>query len=348
MLFNFDNLRKNTPRQLQTSLPDSWVMKLLSSATPTSKFSRKLLRALYGKQYKHMSIAGAAFQLKPTTHPQIWEVYWKGKKLGETHPFPNAFTDSSPDSDIWIMATGPSINQLDLKQLKSRNVFGVNGSIAVCQKHGIQPQYYASSDHNFFNDRMSLVKEAVNSGTHCFFSFNGISKICQHAPELIAQGKISLFETVNRYYGLPRLTSSDLRAACDTDPDLSMGADHHIGWSNDLTKGVFIAKTITFSACQIAQFLGAKNIFLLGMDLGHSADQPVRAYESGAQACNSSLDKDYLTTILPSFEFLKKTMMDSSSQFRVWNISPQSRLPDEVIPKITYEQALNHQLPATP
>ncbi len=327
------------PRSLEMSMARAIAANLVRSLPPRSKLSRKLLRIIYGEKFKHMSIAGAAFRLQPTAHPQVWEIFWKGEKLGETHPFPE--TETLVKDDIWVLATGPSVKELDLSRLKDKKVMGVNGAIAICQQHGIVPTYYASSDHNFFSDRMDLVKEAIASGAHCFFSFNGLARICERAPELIATGKISFFEIVNRYYGIPRIDSNDLLRCGSNDPDLLISDNNpKVGWSHDIRKGVFAAKTITYSACQIANFLQARNIFILGMDLGNPQGQPIRAYESGPQACNSSLFKDYEKTILPSFQFLSQLNLPT----RVWNLSLNSRLPNDVIPKLSFENALNLQL----
>ena len=338
MPIDFQKICLEAPRKLKMSAAQTGTFKLLQSLPHRSKLSRKLLRCIYGKRFKHMTITGAAFRLQPTSHPQVWEIFWKGKKLGETHPFPQI--QNSEKEDIWILATGPSVNSLDLSKIRNKKVLGVNGSIAVCQKHGIVPSYYASSDHNFFSERMKLIKEAIASGAHCFFSFNGIARICEQAPEIISQGKISFFEIVNRYYGIPGVEMGDLYQSCSRDPDMIISSNpYKIGWSHNLCKGVFVAKTITYSACQIANYLQARNIFILGMDLGNPKGQPIRAYESGAQACVSSLDKDYEATILPSFQFLSQLNLST----RVWNLSLNSRLPDDVIPKLSYEDALNYE-----
>ncbi|MDG1300300.1 MAG: hypothetical protein P8R37_01775 [Opitutae bacterium] len=326
------------PRQLDQSVLRDAVLFAMRRFPATSKPSRKVLRLIYGRKFKHMGPAGASLKLLPTSHPQIWEIYWRGGKLGETVPYPPPLENP----DLWLMATGPSINRLDLKKIKGQALFGVNGAIAVCSKHGILPTYYASSDHNFFNERMQLIKAAVSSGSHCFFSFNGISRICEQAPEILARGKISLFEVVNRYYGTAAAEPSDVIMAAQKDDDIVVDpANPAIGWSHDITKGVFAAKTIVYSACQISAYLKAKNVFILGMDLGHVGPYPERAYESGSKACSSSLDKDYSSRIYPSFKLLSE--LNLSSEF--WNLSAQSRLPMSVIPHISFEQALSRIFP---
>lgn len=329
---------QQAPRQLDRSVLRDAALFAIRKLPSTSRPSRKALRVIYSTKLKHMRPAGASFKLQPTSHPQIWEIFWRGKKLGETVPYPEPLEQPN----LWLLATGPSVKSLDLSKIKGQPLFGVNGAIAVCSKHGILPSYYASSDHNFFNQRMSLVKEAVSSGSHCFFSFNGISRICEQAPEVLARGKISLFEIVNRYYGVPSVEASEVVKAAQEDSAIIVDpSDPAIGWSYDITKGAFAAKTIAYSACQISAYLKAKNVFILGMDLGHSGSHPERAYESGSQACSSSLDKDYSSRIFPSFKLLSELNLST----RFWNLSAQSRLPASIIPHMSFEQALSNNIP---
>ena len=229
----FTTISEKHPRPLQLSTWQTLLLRTLQPLNPSSRLSRKLLRTAYGKKLKHMCQAGAAFQLTPTSTPQAWNIHWKGRKLGTTSPFPNKkFTGKT----LWILATGPSTNSQDLSQLQGMDVMGVNGAPAVCQKHGVTPKFFVSTDPDFFEHRMHLVALAVESGAHCFFSSNGISKICQHAPHLFSKGTITLLETVNRFYGIKQLTPQQLfqQAAADHDMVLPDASQHKVGWSHNL------------------------------------------------------------------------------------------------------------------
>ena len=248
---------------------------------------------------------GANLELVPSDEPDVWEIYWKKEHLGRTAPLPKAIKGE----DLWILATGPSIKDLDLSKLQGHKVLGLNGAIATCQEVGISPSHYAITDRDFFEHRMPLVVDAVNSGAHCLFSMNGLARICEQAPQLLTTGKISLLQTVNRYYGLPQLSANDLVEALQHHPSLSISSDgdSKIGWSRDISHGVFTANTIAYIGCQIAESLGAENAYLLGMDLGSPTNTPARSYEDGQKARPTTLDKDYESTILPSFELLRDT-----------------------------------------
>jgi KDO transferase-3 len=297
-----------------------------------SALSIKLTRLLYGKKLKHMRNTGANLQLKPSNGG--WEVKWKGQKLTTTLPFPSPNSSNSP---LWIIATGPSIRGLDLTQLKNETLIGLNGAISTCLENAITPTYYAITDRDFFENRMNLVEDAIKSGAHCFFSFNGIARICEQAPELLHLSKISLLETVNRYYMVPQLDESSLRKELAKQPKLVLPSQCNMksGWSHDAALGVFTGNTIAYIACQLANTLKFKNAFILGMDLG-SVKGMERSYEIGMDARPTTIDSDYETYILPAFRLLSK--INPYTQF--WNLSPTSKLPESVMPRKSFKIAL--------
>jgi Kdo-III transferase WaaZ len=274
------------------------------------------------------------FSLASTPNAQVFDILWDGNKLGSTVQSPT----SIESRDMWILATGPSINDLDLSKLKGKTVMGLNGAITSCEAHNITPRFYAITDRDFFEHRMHLVEKVVQSGAHCFFSFNGLARICELAPHLLTVGKISLLETVNRRYNTSQLSSKELFKQCSLDPELVISDSNSpkVGWSHNLIKGVFTANTIAYIGCQIAAALKAENVFILGMDLGSSGSTHARSYESGIDARPTTIDKDYEKTILPAFELLSNLQL--TPQF--YNLSTSSRLPELVMPKLSLKQAL--------
>jgi KDO transferase-3 len=271
-----------------------------------------------------------------TFNPQrnTWDIFWKNQLKGSTIPLP---AKNSDNSNIWILATGPSLSDLDLELLKDKTIMGVNGAIATCSPLGLKPKYYAVTDRDFFENRMHLVEAAVNSGAHCFFSFNGIAKIAELAPHLLAEGKISLLETANRYYEIPQLPPNDWVDICRDDHSLHTTENSKVGWSSEINKGVFTANTITYIGCQVAAFLGARNVFIAGMDLGAGSIQDARCYEKGESARPSTINRDYEKEILPAFQLLSE--LEMSTKF--WNLSAISRLPNSVMKKITFGDSLH-------
>jgi KDO transferase-3 len=100
---------------------------------------------------------------------------------------------------------------------------------------------------------------------------------------------------------------------------------------------VFTGQTIAFSALQVAVWLGYTRIFILGMDLGGTGDG-ARFYESGEKAAPMRLGRDYESYIQPAFEVAGK--LRSALGIQIYNLSPDSRLPAAIIPKLSFTDAL--------
>jgi KDO transferase-3 len=73
------------------------------------------------------------------------------------------------------------------------------------------------------------------------------------------------------------------------------------------------------------------------MDLGHQGSQ-ARFYKERRNARPSFLDRDYEDYILPSFEVLGH--LCQAGELQVYNLSPSSRLPESIIPKLAFQEAL--------
>jgi KDO transferase-3 len=186
-----------------------------------------------------------------------------------------------------------------------------------------------------------MVRQVIQSGAACFFSGEGIGHICERDPTLLSHGRIYLSEVVNRRWGVPRLTAATFDEAAGGDPDMELHPTVRpqnglVGFSRDLRKGLFCGRTIGYRAIQIGYFLGLRRVFLLGMDLG-SQGQRVRFYELLAEGRPSLLEQDFAPYILPCFEIVRR--LQSAGELEVFNCSTTSRLPPEVTPRLSFEDA---------
>lgn len=66
------------------------------------------------------------------------------------------------------------------------------------------------------------------------------------------------------------------------------------------------------------------------MDLDGNAG---RFYENDKNRLPTALDEQFESLILPSFQLVSKKIINND--FRVFNLSSNSRLPEKLIPKIT-------------
>ena len=76
------------------------------------------------------------------------------------------------------------------------------------------------------------------------------------------------------------------------------------------------------SALQVAIYLGAKDIEIVGMDLSAAG----RAYDEGDRAQPSGLVNDYQKYILPTFEMMHRALKGRGLEIK--NLSPVCPLPE--------------------
>jgi KDO transferase-3 len=276
----------------------------------------------------------------PTDEQEDRHVVWCGERLG-TLLDPSAL-HGQYHRHCFIVCSGPSLRDIDFSRLANHPCFGVNGAVQMFDSHKMSAPFHAATDSDFFRHRWDLVERMILSGATCFFSVAGVTEICQRQPGLLKDARVCLTEVANRLFNQPRRTPAEFDRLADQDEQLHVhpdwpGQEGHIGFSGNVAKGLFCGRTIGFRAIQIAYFLGFRRVFVLGMDLGGAGDR-LRFYDEKTSARPSMLDQDYERWILPSFEVL--SINTSRLGFEVYNLSPTSRLPASVMPRLSFDEAL--------
>jgi Kdo-III transferase WaaZ len=300
------------------------------------------LRKALPKSLRHMNRLHPDFRLerRGTENDASYDIYWKGRKAGQTNPLSALRQPAS--RQCFIVATGPSLAQLDVSQLAGQPCFGVNGAIALAEDSKLSFQYHLVSDGSFVRDRFPLVRRMIGSGAECLFSFAALSMICELEPALLASPNLYLLPEMNYRYRIPQLRPEAFRAwatqqeyiTLHPDPGFNSG---RVGFSRDINQGVFTAQTVVFEALQVACYLKFRQVFILGLDLNASPGQ-ARFYEQGDKVIKTRIDRDYAPCILPAFEVARD--MAASHHIEIYNLSMDSRLPATVIPKISLEDAI--------
>lgn len=336
---------------MTSSLPPTrprWARPVLGwldrSPLPCRRWVYKLYRTSLPRPYKHLANNGPRFHLEGSNPNLEREIIWDGQITGKTQPLTN-IENRHRGKACFVLGTGPSINELDLHQLGGHPVIGVNGAIAVMAKYQLRPAHYTVTDLDFFENRFAMIRQVIESGSSCFFSSGGLRIIAEKDPTLLAAKTLYLSEVVNRPYGRPRLRQEEfLRWANEEEalvlPQPPRDDDSRVGWSRDLRHGVFCSRTILFRALQIAAFLGYERIYVLGMDLNYKGPE-ARAYDEGAKARPTKIERDFEPFILPAFQVLKGEI--EAGRLEVYNLSDKSRLPEDVLPRLSYAAALERE-----
>tara|TARA_R110002167_G_scaffold359957_1_gene577211 strand:- start:1805 stop:2491 length:687 start_codon:yes stop_codon:yes gene_type:complete len=174
--------------------------------------------------------------------------------------------------DVYILANGPSLKSLDLSFLRGETVIGMNASALIEKKYGVVSKYYVVSDKRFMD-----VEEKKKIVT---------SDLCE--------------ETI-------RILRSDIEAV-DSD-----GLEHRSiyvkplerdGFSKNISNGFFYGCTTTMLALQLAYYIGAKNVYLLGCDLKYPKESP-RFYKEEKPQLSDSFVSVQIKNISESRQFFQ-------------------------------------------
>lgn len=306
-----------------------------------NQFRKWLYRKTLPSGFRHLKRLHPDFKLRRLGIPEdsYYEIFWKQKLVGITNPLSNLTKLQS--KRCFIVATGPSLNEIDFKQLTNETLLGVNGAVAKCNKN-VFMQYHFISDASFVLTRLSFVENMISSGADCLFSFATLNNICECQPELLGAKNVFLLPEMNLEYDVPQKSATAFDLWAKSQPEIilhdnSRLMNGRVGFSKNINLGVFTAQTVVFEAVQTAAYLGFKKINILGMDLNFSQDTS-RFYEHKSDAVKSRINRDFEPYVLPSFEVAGK--IAELEGFEIFNLSPCSRLSETVIKKISLEEAL--------
>jgi KDO transferase-3 len=306
-----------------------------------TRFRKKIRRLRTPPALSHMKSLHPDFSLARHTGDSGHDARWKRRAIGRVQHLSGLEKATTPA--CFIVASGPSLGDLDLRRLQGQACFGVNGSVVKAAEAGIPFRYHVILDRSFVRDRLDLVKQAIHSGGQCVFSFTVLNEIAEREPALLAADNLFLFPQINAIYGESKRTPEafDAWASGQQGVFLHPAAQRQRGWvgfSKREDLGFFSGQTVVFSALQLAYWLGFRRIFILGMDLGGPGGGFARFYEGRGPVAKTRLDRDFEPHIVPSFQLAGE--ISRREGWEIYNVSPSSRLPTDIIPKLEFEQAL--------
>lgn len=241
---------------------------------------------------------------------------------------------------VFIVASGPSAKEFPLQRYANYPMMAVSGSISRFVEENLSPYFYLCVDSSFVRNHLELLLQATQLSQHMALSTRVIDAIPESELRALQRVGVYHFDRVNRpLNGRKAMSYRQLAWAARKDPDLECDFSlfrqkpNRIGFSRNLDKGYFSARTIPYVGIQLAYYLGFSQVFLVGVDLDSSKGH---FYQQGSDAAPIRLDGDYDDCILPSFEFMAKRVVNSD--FRVYNLSMDSRLPASVVPKLRRDQ----------
>lgn len=146
----------------------------------------------------------------------------------------------------FVIGNGPSLNETDLACLKDEVTFAVNGFFLKARELKWQPTFYVVEDHLVAEDRREWIN-ALEGPTKLFPAYLGYC---------LAEGPDTIF-----FNHRPRKSYP-----------------HGFDFSLDAADITYAGCTVTFTALQLAAYMGFKEIYLLGVDANY--DVPADAAQS--------------------------------------------------------------------
>lgn len=155
------------------------------------------------------------------------------------------FKDIHNGKRCFIVGTGPSLTMDDLELIKNEYSFSMNSIPLSYEDTTWRPTYYAIQDKFAYDKLKAIIRES-----NMPYVFNGIS----------VKWMTPIMDIENIPFPLNIL-------------DHGKAIPNHITkFSKDAYKVVYAGHSITYSAIQIAVYMGFKEIILLGVDCDYSKD----------------------------------------------------------------------------
>lgn len=268
-------------------------------------------------------------------------VFWKQKEVGFIHSMSSA--RGMGKGPCFMVATGPSMKAVDLKDIRGYETISLNGAITLFMENGMVPDHVLIPDCRIFENCFEFVERSVLSGANCFFSCTGLSRICEWNPGLLRKGRIFLIESIESKYDQP-LSAAGWPCNPSGAPEGVYLSEEYpdnrkrrgiMGFSADAERGFFFGRTAAYLGVQLAHWLGNHPVFILGMDLGGTGKS--HCYASKANGRPDFL-RYYEPEIRVPFEIARNAA--AAENFSIYNLSEHSTLPSSIIPKITLNEAL--------
>lgn len=207
----------------------------------------------------------------------------------------------------FIVASGPSLNKIDLGCLKNYPTIGMN---RIYLKRDFVPTYYVLEDHLVAEDNADEISNL--RGTEMFIP-QGLGYCIK------GNHRINYINFVRRYRPFPK-------------------------FSKDLSERVYWGGTAMFLGLQLAFFLGFKRLYIVGLDHSYAVSGSSHTITSEGADPNH-FDPRYfgpgkrfhfpdLARMEKSYELARRVFEEDRRE--IYNASPGTRL--EIFPKISFDE----------
>jgi len=243
-------------------------------------------------------------------------------------------------SRIFCLGNGPSLKNTDLSLLKNEILIGTNYVNKVFQEYGFFPQYCCVTDRKriielreyhllkkstvIVSDNMSLLPNPTfftPEERESYIFLQQMSKKVYLPFNLLIQplvyGYYAAYSSIKRSRPLPTLLDIQERLVREVFADKD-------NFSFDLTKGVNTGSTVIFTAIQVAAYMGASEIYLLGVDADYSKEKYCFDVDESKFFTHSAFMNDPLKFMNPFFKIFNDQL--NCKRIKLFNATIGGRL----------------------
>lgn len=220
-----------------------------------------------------------------------------------------AFHDIHRGEDCFLIGNGPSLNKMDLKVLNDYYTIGLNKIFLLFERTGLNINYHVCVNRFVIEQ---CTQDFLKMDFPSFISYKNRNALLEKSKNVFFLG------------------------------------DVHSAWKffEDITTGISQGSTVTFTAMQIAFYMGFSRIFLIGVDHSFAHKGTPHKVETMQGEDTSHFDPDYFKGLkwqLPDLEGSERAYRMAKIHFendnrRIMDATVDGKLT--VFPKIRFEDAL--------
>jgi len=223
----------------------------------------------------------------------------------------------------FIVATGPSLRVEDVEMLKGEVTFGVNGIFKMYAQTDWRPTYYGLCDPYVYLD---YIKKGY------IVDLDGFAEKGAFLPKRLEKVLYKNRHTQNTKL-IPVCYLNHLLAEKET----------RFHYSDDPVWGFYNSRTVACYCANIAQYMGFKEIYFLGIDCDYITNGQHFSDEKSPNITQVKELKYAQRALIKAFTFLKGEMDKRGIQ--VYNATRGGAL--EVFPRVSLEEVLGRELPVS-
>ncbi len=184
---------------------------------------------------------------------------------------------------VYIVGSGPSILDCDLRGLEFRSAILLNGAIGLSGDRIAEPLAIAVEDERFVWRHLDMLREKVAPGSLCLFSVAVLRALCEIDKCWLADKTIILIDDIRKPYGARRRSVDDLKKL----QYVRLNTEGSAGFSLSPDRGVFLGGSVAVSALQFALYCAKQQVGFLGIDISNAGEP--RFYETPSDMAFSGI-----------------------------------------------------------